>query len=124
MASGITSVEAETTRLLSEGPSTEQDDIRQPAPRFLQKDVVLCMLVYFFHSMNGFLPIGPFLFLYERSICYRYYLRHDPSKIGLGHTVDEFLCKLEPIQRELAVVRAWEGAFEAIPGISVWDYLL
>ena len=42
-----------------------------PAPSpFFQKHVILCMAVYFFHQMQGFLPIGPYILLYERSICY------------------------------------------------------
>ncbi|KAK3938171.1 major facilitator superfamily domain-containing protein, partial [Diplogelasinospora grovesii] len=70
---------------------------------------ILCMIVYFFHQMQGFLPIGPYMLLYERSICYAYY-HHWASG-----AVDELLCKIGPVQHELAVVRAWEGAFSAIP---------
>ena len=74
------------------------------------------MAVYFFHQMQGFLPIGPYILLYERSICYSHYATTDPSLIPPQGPIDELLCKIEPVQRELATVRGWEGAFAAIPG--------
>jgi hypothetical protein len=78
------------------------------------------MMVYFFHQMQCFLPIGrPHLLLYERRICYTYFAAHDPGLIGTGGKVDELLCKIVPVQHELAVIRAWEGGFAAIPGLSL-----
>jgi hypothetical protein len=75
------------------------------------------MTVYFFHQMHDFLPVGPHLLLYERSICYTYYATHDLSVIGPGGAVDEVLCKIKPVQYELAIVQAWEGALSTVPGL-------
>jgi hypothetical protein len=109
----------ESTGLLRIAKFREDSGVQGLLPRLLQKDIVLCMMVYFFHQMQGFLPIGPYLLLYERSICYSYYSTHDPSLIIPGGKIDELLCKVVPVQHELAVVRAWEGAFAAIPGLSL-----
>jgi hypothetical protein len=109
----------ESTGLLRIVKVREDSGVQGLLPRLLQKDIVLCMMVYFFHQMQGFLPIGPYLLLYERSICYTYYSAHDSSLIGPGGKIDELLCKVVPVQHELAVVRAWEGAFAAIPGLSL-----
>lgn len=109
----------ESTRLLGDidGHARSGDGPQSRPRKLTQKNILLCMVVYFFHQMQDFLPIGPHLLLYERSICYTYYATNDPSLIGPGGLVKEMMCKIKPIQRELATIQAWEGALSAVPGM-------
>ncbi|KAI1378990.1 major facilitator superfamily domain-containing protein [Hypoxylon crocopeplum] len=82
---------------------------------YRDKNIIFSLLVYFFHQMYDFLPVTPFLLLFERSICFRYYAIHDPAMIGPDGIVDEKYCKIEPVQHSLAVFRGWKPVFGAIP---------
>lgn len=45
----------------------------------------------------------------EISVCYAYYR---------GNRIPEHLCKIAPVQQELASLRAWLGVLEAIPSMQ------
>ena len=75
-----------------------------------------CILLNFLIEMFDQIIIVPQIALFERSICYTYYVVHDPRVIDREHLVDERLCKIEPIQQQLAVLRSWKAFFDALPG--------
>ena len=80
-----------------------------------------CILLNFLVEMCDMIIIVPTIALLERSICYTYYAEHDPHVIGPGGLVNERLCKIGPVQEQLAVLRGWKALFEALPGhITVW----
>lgn len=57
--------------------------------------------------------------LFERAVCRRYY-RDEPSMGGSYHVlgeIDEHLCKISPIQQEVALLVGWRDSFLAIPSI-------
>ena len=61
--------------------------------------------------------------LFERAVCRRYY--RDKPSIGVSYHVsgeiDEHLCKISPIQQEVALLVGWRDSFLAIP--SEWSGL-
>ena len=76
-----------------------------------------CILLNFLVEMCDMIVIVPTIALLERSLCRTYYSIHDPSVIGPGGFVEnERLCKISPIQENLAVLRGSKALFEALPG--------
>ena len=81
--------------------------------------VVCCLTLYFLVEMFDMVTIAPLTALLEQSLCRTWYRSHDPSLINPGGSVEEQLCKIEPIQAEVAVLRGWKLAFDALPGTAI-----
>ncbi|ORY56601.1 major facilitator superfamily domain-containing protein [Pseudomassariella vexata] len=73
-----------------------------------------CILVDFLTQMYDQVRIVPEIALFERSICLSYYSAHDPSVIGPGQLVPEFLCKIPPVQQKLAHLRGWKAFYDGL----------
>ncbi|KAF7597002.1 hypothetical protein BBP40_011368 [Aspergillus hancockii] len=56
---------------------------------------------------------------YESIVCYRYYERHDPSRIGPRGDVPEKWCKVALVKGEVAFARGYEALFTSIPSIAL-----
>lgn len=78
--------------------------------------VACCLLLYFLVEMYDMISIAPLTALLEQRLCRDYYRKHDPSLIAPGGFLEERLCKLDSVQSELAIVRGWSLAFDALPG--------
>jgi hypothetical protein len=68
--------------------------------------------------MGGSLIDTPEVRLLEMAVCRDYYRVHDPSVIGpppLAYVPEE-RCKLKPIQRDLAYIRASKSLLMTLPG--------
>jgi hypothetical protein len=77
-------------------------------------------LVYFLLEVSLLVLQVPGSRLYERAVCRRYY-RDTPSfgsSFNSSSEIDERLCKLAPIQREVALLVGWRDSLLAIP--SEW----
>lgn len=59
----------------------------------------------------------PSIKLYEQAICNRYYSRQKESLFSAGLSIDEHLCKIPPIQDELANLVGLKFTFDALPGL-------
>lgn len=68
-------------------------------------------------NFGSALRFAPEIRLMELAICRRYYLQHDPSSVDHSGLVPEALCKLDEIQKQLAMLRAWLNVFVSIAGI-------
>ena len=79
-----------------------------------------CMLLYFLVEMYDLISDAPLTALLEQNLCREYYTKHDPSQIVPGGSLDERLCKLNAVQSELAVVRGWSLALNALLGKTIW----
>ncbi len=83
----------------------------------------LVFLVYFLLEFGLLVLQVPGSRLYERAVCRRYY-RNIPSSgnaLNSSGEIDERLCKLAPIQREVALLIGWRDSLLAIPSQSpVW----
>ena len=75
-----------------------------------------CFALHFFLAFIEIVQITPVLVLFERSICLQYYAQHDPSEIAPDGSIAESLCKIVPVQRDLATIRGWKASFDTIPG--------
>ena len=80
---------------------------------------VCCLFLYFFVEMYDMITIAPLTAIFEQSVCRKWYINHDPSRINFGGSVNEQLCKLESIQAAVAVLRGWKLAFDTIPGTNL-----
>lgn len=98
----------------SSTPRHVEDELSPPIP--YKKIIVLVGLLIVLLDFGDMLRTTPKIRLFELSICRRYYLAHDRSRIGPGGNVDESLCKVDEIQESLALVRGWLGLFEGVPG--------
>lgn len=76
-------------------------------------------VVLFLSELAELLLVAPRIRLLEASICRSYYNEHDPSSLNPDGSVDETLCKLKPVQTELAYIRGWQVFWEAIPVLAL-----
>lgn len=58
----------------------------------------------------------PTIKLFEQAICNRYYKAHGKISTPAAGSVDEHLCKISPIQNELAGLVGLKFTFDALPG--------
>ena len=78
--------------------------------------VTYCMLLYFLVGMHDLISDAPLTALLEQKLCREYYIKYDRSLIAPGGSIDERFCKLNAVQSELAIVRGWSLASNALPG--------
>ncbi|TAQ85799.1 hypothetical protein B7494_g5856 [Chlorociboria aeruginascens] len=103
----------ESSALLT--PNDSPNAMAPPPPFKLTRIAVYCMLLLFLVEMYDFITIAPLVALFERSICRSYYVLHSPEVIRPDGSIEESLCKINPIQAELAVLRGWKLAFDTLP---------
>ncbi|TGJ78963.1 hypothetical protein E0Z10_g9802 [Xylaria hypoxylon] len=68
-------------------------------------------------EIGEYLYTAPRVRLFESVSCTRYYLGHDPSVVRPDGSVPESLCKVNPVQDEVASVLGWQLFFDSIPAI-------
>ena len=114
-------VESECRSLLpseaGEGPAGSTHILNTHGFR-MPRAAICCIGLYFLVEMYDMITVAPLTALLEQALCRAYYRDRDPSLIKPGGHIQERFCKLEFIQSELAVVRGWKLAFDAIPGFA------
>lgn len=85
-----------------------------PLEFHLSKATVYCLLLSFLIELSNIILTVPLISLFERSICETYYREH--SLLLTQVPVDEALCKVSPVQSELAKLRGWKAFFETLSG--------
>lgn len=78
--------------------------------------VILCGLFIILFQFADILRFAPSLQLLELGYCRRYYLEHDPRLIDSAGHIPERFCKLQEIQENLSLMRAWLGSVEGLVG--------
>ncbi|KAF2157358.1 MFS general substrate transporter [Myriangium duriaei CBS 260.36] len=72
------------------------------------------------------LSMTPLTRLFESVVCYQYWEVRDPTKIALPRSlvgpgavggVAESLCKIQPVQAEVATLKGWQIFFDGIPSL-------
>lgn len=58
----------------------------------------------------------PLTRVYESIACYHYYSANEPYRYPNPGSIPEILCKVEPVQQELALVRGFEFLCMSLPG--------
>lgn len=74
-------------------------------------------LVYFLTEFGLLTLQVPGSRLFEHAICRQYYADNPnlgPTS-GISKEIDESLCKIAPVQREVALLSGWRDSFLAIP---------
>jgi hypothetical protein len=80
--------------------------------------VALVIIIAVVSDIGESLYAAPRVRLFESIVCTRYYMHADPSLVHRhGHHVPEHLCKVNPVQDELASVLGWQLFFDSIPAI-------
>lgn len=82
----------------------------------LSKLAVYCLLLEFLGELANTILIVPLISLFERAMCETYYREHTPAMLLQVNAIDEKLCKITPIQMELAKLRGWKSFFETLSG--------
>ncbi|TDZ30315.1 MFS efflux pump atnC [Colletotrichum spinosum] len=99
----------------SSGPE-DDDTVTHP---LYPRAVVTTFIILFIASIGGALISTPEVRLLEMAVCRDYYREHDPRVIAhppLSY-IDEQLCKLSPIQSNLAYLQATRSLIMTIPGL-------
>ncbi|KAH6849647.1 major facilitator superfamily domain-containing protein [Chaetomium sp. MPI-CAGE-AT-0009] len=55
----------------------------------------------------------------EFAVCFEYFAPREPGTPGLAGPIQEGECKIPAVQQQLATLRAWLGALEALPTLLV-----
>ncbi|KAI0805581.1 major facilitator superfamily domain-containing protein [Xylaria sp. FL0064] len=76
-----------------------------------------CVVIAIISEIGEYLYSAPRVRLFESVSCKRYYLRHDPSVIRPDGSVPEYLCKVDPVQDEVATVLGWQLFCDSVPAI-------
>ncbi|TEA17583.1 MFS efflux pump atnC [Colletotrichum sidae] len=100
-------------------PSSGPEDDDTVAHPLYPRAVVTTFIILFIASIGGALISTPEVRLLEMAVCRDYYREHDPRVIGhppLSY-IDEQLCKLSPIQSNLAYLQATRSLIMTIPGL-------
>jgi hypothetical protein len=79
--------------------------------------VIGCITLAIVSEIGEYLYTAPRVRLFESVSCSRYYLQHDPSLVNPDGSVPEALCKIDPVQNEVASVLGWQLFFDSIPAI-------
>ncbi|KAI1421270.1 major facilitator superfamily domain-containing protein [Xylaria sp. FL1777] len=79
--------------------------------------VLGCIVIAIVSEIGEYLYAAPRVRLFESVSCTRYYLEHDPSVIRPDGSVPEALCKVNPVQDEVASILGWQLFFDSIPAI-------
>ncbi|TDZ21198.1 MFS efflux pump atnC [Colletotrichum orbiculare MAFF 240422] len=100
-------------------PSSGPEDDDTVAHPLYPRAAVTTFIILFIASIGGALISTPEVRLLEMAVCRDYYREHDPRVIGhppLSY-IDEQLCKLSPIQSNLAYLQATRSLIMTIPGL-------
>jgi hypothetical protein len=78
----------------------------------MARAIFLCALLVFLFSLSENVMTAPKIRVLEFAVCFDYFTGREPGSPG---PIKEQQCKIAPIQQQLAVLRAWLGALEALP---------
>ena len=85
----------------------------------LSKLAKFCLLLDFLVEFSNSLLTVPVLSLLENAVCETYYRAHDQNVFHVSGSNNETLCKIAPVQAEVATLRGWKAFFETISGSSI-----
>ncbi|ETS80881.1 hypothetical protein PFICI_08410 [Pestalotiopsis fici W106-1] len=77
--------------------------------------LVLCIAIL--ADLGESMFMAPRMRLYESVICSEFFSQADPSLIGPDGTVPEKMCKVTPVQEQLATLLGWQSFIDSIPAI-------
>ena len=106
------------TPLLRSFPRDPEDGLEEPTPRTQRSTyhvLGLVLTIVFAADLAGSISKAPLIRVYESIICNSYYKTADPGLIKNGQ-VEEWYCKVAPVQEELALLRGWHDFFDYLPG--------
>ncbi|MCJ1322470.1 hypothetical protein MMC15_007819 [Xylographa vitiligo] len=97
---------------LHEKVSTEEEAKSQRMRRWV---ILLIVGLIVAVDMPSVLQSSPTVRIIEDIYCRAYYQKNDPSKFGLGGTIEESFCKVDNVQAELAFLKGWMSFFNHLP---------
>jgi len=103
----------ETSPLLPSPPRVEPQRHRG---RGVYRRVYLLLVVVAGLDSCMYMINLPLTRVYESIACYHYYSANEPSRYPNPGSIPEALCKVEPVQHELALVRGFELLCMSLPG--------
>ena len=76
--------------------------------------LIICSLMVLL-DFGGYLNIAPQTDIFQDILCRKYYQDNEGSGRLIALPSRE-MCKIEPIQSELAIINGWKDTFDQIPG--------
>ena len=77
----------------------------------------MCIGMAVVSDIGECLFVAPRIRLFESVICTSFYRDTDPSVLGPGGEVPEKLCKIDPVQDQVASLLGWQYFFDSLPAI-------
>jgi hypothetical protein len=106
---------SDTTPLL---PSS-QDPVAESGYWKQWKVVYLYAFFILVGNFGSGLRLVPELRLMELAVCRRYHLSHEPKNVDHYGNVPEALCKIDVVQSQLAMLRAYLSVLNSVAGMLV-----
>ena len=107
--------------LLRRLPSSRRPSVSASVTSLAKRNTVFFLAVVIgctiLVDIGANMPLAPGQRIMESIICRTYYREHDPRQIGLDGEVEEKLCKIPSVQKDLANLRGWLNAIEVLPGM-------
>ncbi|MCJ1384178.1 hypothetical protein MMC17_007294 [Xylographa soralifera] len=118
------STSGEATPFLFRSASTlnEESDPEEEVKAQRLRTWVILLIVGLIVSVDlpSVLQSSPTVRIIEDIYCRAYYQQNDPTKFGVGGTIEESFCKVDYVQAELAFLKGWMSFFNHLPGCAVY----
>lgn len=90
------------------------DSNHEAVPEIKNLRVILTIsALIFFMEISSYLPVASQLAIFEDIACKNYYAS---GMHTLPPDSSNGICKIEPVQSEVALLNSWKDTFETIPG--------
>jgi hypothetical protein len=123
-APGVESFEMESFRRRPDAEQIEpllgsksEDSAKELRLAPWRRSTIAILLVVILAAVDsGLLEIVvPLIRVYEGIVCHNHFMIHDPGVIVPGTDLPEEMCKIEPVQSQLAFIRGYEAFFMTVP---------
>jgi hypothetical protein len=82
------------------------------------KKLLPAAVIYTFICFGGVLISSTYVYLVEQALCRKYYMLHEPSRVGINGLVDEEICKMPEIEAQVASIYGIFNSLTYLPSRS------
>lgn len=93
----------------------------------MARAITLLAVLVFLLGLSDNVTTAARIRVLEYAVCFEYFATRQPGTPGLAGPIQEGECKIPAVQQQLATLRAWLGALEALPSktrqlLGLWSF--